>query len=140
MADDLRGVLEALDRWSAEREALPVDTGLPRRAEWPGLPALQEFHGLWAHLRNREQVRRALAPAPVDAGPLNSRALVQRMMALMQAQSPGYLRHFTAYVDMLASLQALQAQAAPTTNDAAPARRKRARKSRGAVRSPADAE
>jgi len=144
---ELSGLQDALERWSTEREALlaGAGAGLPGRADWPELPALQEFRGLWAQLRNREQVRRALAPAPADAGPLNSRALVHRMLRLMQEQSPGYLRHFTAYIDMLTALQQLQDGSAAAGSSAgaggaaAPARKRaKARKGRGAVQPPAD--
>lgn len=113
----LRGLLDVLREWPAERDAFAAgaDTGLPRADEWPGLPALQELHLLWAGLRSRGNLRRALAAAPADAGPLNSRALVHRMLQLMQEQSPGYLRHFTAYVDMLAELDGLRIRATPET-------------------------
>lgn len=106
----LRGLLDALDSWRSQRDALAdaAATGLPDAPDWPELPALREFRGLWAQLRVRDQVRRALAPAPADAGPLNSGALVHRMLRLMQDQSPACLEHFTAYIDMLASLQDLQ--------------------------------
>lgn len=139
------GLLQALERWSTEREALlaGLDAGLPGAGEWPGLPGLQEVHGLWARLRSREQVRRALVPAPSEAGPLNSRALASRMLRLMQEASPGYLQHFTAYVDMLAGLQELQARdavaaAGAGAGDAAPGRKRaKARRGRGASGPPA---
>jgi len=112
----LTGLLEALERWSTERQALLAgcNAGLPGAGEWPGLPGLQEARGLWAQLRSREQLRRALLPAPAEAGPLNSRVLASRMLRLMHGESPGYLRHFTAYVDMLAGLQALHDRNAVT--------------------------
>lgn len=109
----LAGLRAALADWRREREADAAVTGLPGAADWPALPALAEVHALAAGLRNREQVRRALAPAPVDAGPLNSDALVHRMFRLMHAQAPACLAHFTAYVDMLGALQALHDAAAP---------------------------
>lgn len=138
------GLLAALSDWRRVREADAARTGLPGPGEWPELPALAGIHALAGTLRNREHVRRALAPAPADAGPLNSRALVFRMFRLMHAQSPDYLRHFTAYVDALAALQALQ-QATTATSDAAygsagakPARKRaRPRPARKAVRPPA---
>lgn len=124
----LRGLLDVLRDWSDEREALAAASGagLPAAGEWPALPALAGFQGLWSELRNREQLRRVLAPAPADAGPLNSRALVHRMLGRMQAQSPGYLRHFMAYVDMLAELEALQAHSAPEASEVQVKGRKRA--------------
>ena len=144
----LPALVDALERWSGERDGLAAAavTGLPARADWPELPALAEFRALWAQLRTRDQVRRALAPAPGDAGPLNSRALVHRMLRLMQHQSPGYLRHFTAYVDVLAGLDELQAGSAASRRDAAaggaaeaPARaRAKTRRPRAAERVPRD--
>ena len=142
------GLVDALDCWSREREVLlaGLDAGLPDAAEWPALPGLEEVRGLWAQLRGREQVRRALAPAPVDAGPLNSRALASRMLRLMQEESPGYLRHFTAYVDMLAGLQVLQPGDASASAGVRPGAvatgrtRAKARRGRGASRPPATAD
>ena len=136
-------LLDTLAAWREAREADAAVTGLPRASEWPGLPALATFDSLTANLRQREHMRRALAPAPADAGPLNSRALVSRTLQLMHAQSPGYLRHFTAYVDALAALQALQ-QASASATDAGhgsagtkPARKRaRPRPARKAVRPP----
>ncbi|MEN1957093.1 DUF2894 domain-containing protein [Luteimonas changyuni] len=148
MARPLPSLLDALEAWPIERQALAggIDLGLPGPAQWPALPALHEVRGLWAQLRNREQVRRALAPTPDDAGPLNSGALAGRMLRLMQAQSPDYLRQFTAYIGMLADLQDVQARAASAGGDAgrggnaSPAsKRAKARRGRGAARPPADA-
>lgn len=137
-------LLEALANWRHARDRDAAVTGLPGDAEWPELPALTGLHALAGTLRNRGHVRRALAPAPGDAGPLNSGALVLRMFRLMHAQSPDYLRHFTAYVDTLAALQVLQQ--APATDTAAghgsagtrPARKKaKPRPARKAMRPPA---
>lgn len=147
MTSPLSGLLDALGQWSIERRELagPTGLGLPGPAQWPALPALDGVRELWAGLRNREQVRRALAPTPDDAGPLNSGALAGRMLRLMQAQSPDYLRQFTAYIDMLADLHELQARAGPTGgtagrgSDASPVRtRAKPRRGRGAARSPVD--
>lgn len=138
------GLLDALSDWRQAREADAAVTGLPRAAQWPELPALTGVHALAGALRNREHIRRALAPAPADTGPLNSRALVLRMFRLMHAQSPDYLRHFTAYVDALAALQALQqrpavpADAAYGSAGTRPARKRaKPRPARKAVRPPA---
>lgn len=140
------GLLEALECWSTERQALlaGLDAGLPGPGEWPGLPGLREVRGLWSQLRTREQVRRALVPAPADVGPLNSRGLASRSLRLMHEASPGYLQHFTAYVDMLAGLQALQVRDAVAAGvgagDAAPGRKRaKARRGRGASGPPAGA-
>ncbi|HEY4529542.1 MAG TPA: DUF2894 domain-containing protein, partial [Luteimonas sp.] len=128
----LASVLGRLASWREERQALvgSSDAGLPAPADWPALPALQEMRGLWAGLRNREQLRRALQPAPADAGPLNSVALVSRMLRLMHETSPGYLQHFTAYVDVLVALQEPKPRDGSQDADAAP-RGKRAKPRRG---------
>lgn len=136
------GLLDALADWRQAREADAAVTGLPGAAQWPELPALTGIHALAGALRNREHIRRALAPAPADAGPLNSRALVLRMFRLMHAQSPDYLRHFTAYVDALAALQALRlapaADAAYGSAGTKPARKRaKPRPARKALRPPA---
>lgn len=140
----LASLVASLEAWRRERHDLVQATGigLPTAAEWPALPALHEVHGLWAQLRNQQQLRRALQPAPADAGPLNSDALVSRMLRLMQDASPDYLRSFTAYVDILAGLQELQAGGAQpgreTGTGGTPAgKRARPRRGRGASRSPA---
>ncbi|MGY1458705.1 MULTISPECIES: DUF2894 domain-containing protein [unclassified Luteimonas] len=132
----LAGLLDTLDAWRDEREVLAADARQPDRPAWPELPALQGFRALWARMRTEEQLRRALAPAPADAGPLNSVTLVHRTLVLMREESPGYLRHFTAYVDALACLQDVQAQAMPSSAPQPPAARKqrapgRARATRG---------
>src|SRR5690606_27808037 len=64
-----------------------------------------------------------------------------RALRLMHEVSPGYLRHFTAYVDTLGGLEALRAQEASAKADAgaAPrARRGKPRRGRGTRGSPAN--
>lgn len=122
----LAGLLDTLDAWRDERDVLAADVAEPVRAAWPELPALHGFRVLWAQMRTEEQLRRALSPAPADAGPLNSVTLVHRTLVLMRGESPGYLRHFTAYVDALACLQDLQRQATPSAPQPPAARKQRA--------------
>ena len=55
----LLATLEQEARW---RDAHAVD-GLPARAAYPALPALQPLRALWARLRIEGQTREALAPA-----------------------------------------------------------------------------
>ncbi|TWT18143.1 DUF2894 domain-containing protein [Luteimonas marina] len=73
------------------------------------LDAVQDFRRIWSDVRLRSQLRQSLQPAPAGAGPLNSASLVHRALGLMQATSPGYLRHFMAYVDALSCLEQLGA-------------------------------
>lgn len=72
----------------------------------PQKPAmLDEVREVWSAVRLRSQLSQSLAPSQEEAGPLNSERLVQRMLLDMRDVSPGYLRHFMAYVDALSGLQ-----------------------------------
>lgn len=100
-------------------------------AAYPALPAIEDFRTLWASVRSRSQVRQSLAAAPSDGGPLNSAVLVQRAIARMGDTSPGYLKHFLAYLDNLSWLEHLQprnAAPASTVGRIAKPRRPRAAK------------
>jgi hypothetical protein len=77
---------------------------MPSSSERPILPALEDFRKTWSAVRSDSRLRQSLAFVPTNAGPLNSAALVHRSMALMRELSPGYLRHFLAYVDDLSWL------------------------------------
>ncbi len=100
----LRTLLDHIGQRSASLD----DMGVARRpASQPLLPpvaALAEARQLWSSLRTESQAREALAAEPTDAGPLNSAQLVHRALKLMSETSPGYLRHFLAYVDTLSHL------------------------------------
>lgn len=72
----------------------------------PQKPAmLDEVREVWSAVRLRSQLRQSLEPSQEEAGPLNSERLVQRMLMHMRDVSPGYLRHFMAYADVLSGLQ-----------------------------------
>ncbi len=72
----------------------------------PQKPAmLDEVREVWSAVRLRSQLRQSLEPSREEAGPLNSERLVQRMLVHMRDVSPGYLRHFMAYADVLSGLQ-----------------------------------
>ena len=79
--------------------------GSPEHAAYPDVPALAHFRQLWSTLHADSQLRQSVAPSPTDAGPLNSTALANRAIGLMQELSPAYLRAFLAYVDDLAWLE-----------------------------------
>ncbi len=79
-----------------------------QHASYPEHPALADARTTWETLRADRQLRQSLRQAPADAGPLNSVVLVHRAMARMRELSPGYLRHFLAYVDALSWLERLQ--------------------------------
>lgn len=74
-------------------------------ATFPALPALEGFRKTWAALHAERQLRQTLEYVPENAGPLNSSALVHRSIELMRELSPGYLRHFLAYVDDLSWME-----------------------------------
>jgi hypothetical protein len=90
--------------------------------DYPALPALVAFRGLWAQLRTAGQVRQTLAQTPSDGGPLNSSVLVHRAMGWLGEVSPAYLQHFLAYVDNLAWLEQMQQRGTLPSRDSAPGR------------------
>ena len=65
------------------------------------LTALAYFRNTWSRLKVDQQLARALAQAPENAGPLNSHLLVLQSLKLMRDISPEYLRRFMAYADAL---------------------------------------
>lgn len=105
--DSLRGTLGALVNAMAARTCVDA-THAVAPPTYPELPAVEEFRQLWSTLRTGRQVRRSLAQAPTDAGPLNSAALAHRSLTLMGGLSPEYLQRFLSYVDTLSWLETLQ--------------------------------
>ena len=100
-----RGPLGALADALAQRAALrergrPADDG-----GFAEPAALDDLRRLWTRIRAESQLRRSLAQAPEDAGPLNSDRLVHRSLLLMRELSPGYLERFLSYVDTLSWLE-----------------------------------
>ena len=81
-------------------------------------------------LRTEDEIRDAVARAPENAGPLNSHRLALRALALMQALSPDYLRHFVTHAESLMWLDGAQDQLRRGSATAAPGRKRtpRARK------------
>ncbi|WP_421567200.1 DUF2894 domain-containing protein [Stenotrophomonas sp. PD6] len=90
--------------------------------DYPALPALMAFRGLWAQLRTAGQVRQTLAQTPSDGGPLNSSVLVHRAVGWLGEVSPAYLQHFLAYVDNLAWLEQMQQRGTLPSRDTVPGR------------------
>jgi hypothetical protein len=82
-------------------------------ASYPELPALDYFRDVWSKVRAEKQLRQSLAPAPGNAGPLNSSSLVHRSLSLMRELSPGYLKQFLSYVDTLSWLEQMNGGASP---------------------------
>ncbi|WP_024889977.1 DUF2894 domain-containing protein [Luteimonas huabeiensis] len=113
-----RGPLGALADALAQRAAAREPdraTGGRGLAEPAALDALR---GLWTQIRAQSQLRRSLAHAPEDAGPLNSDRLVHRALLLMRERSPGYLQHFLSHLDTLCWLEPVGGGTAPTVPDA----------------------
>jgi hypothetical protein len=75
------------------------------------LSSVQGFREAWSRVHAQEQVERAVARKPAQAGPLNSQVLALDALALMGEVSPGYLRRFMLHVDSLQWLEAAAAQA-----------------------------
>jgi hypothetical protein len=107
---------------AARAAACPADEP-PHEHE---LASASRFRRAWHASRSVEQVERALARRPANAGPLNSHALVLHSLALMRELSPEYLRRFLAQVESLQWLELPRAPAA-TAQPRAKARAERAR-------------
>lgn len=114
------GALAALvDALEAARTARPQPApdaapGVQRTATPRGdTGTVEDLRRIWSEVRTRSQVRQSLEQVPTHAGPLNSGTLVHRALRLMRDASPGYLRHFMAYVDALSGLEALRGPAVP---------------------------
>ncbi len=63
--------------------------------------SVRHFRVVWARITADNQVRKALACGPANAGPLNSHMLVLRCLKLMQSLSPEYLRRFLLHMEAL---------------------------------------
>lgn len=111
---------------TAAKHEVPLDVAITRLSD---AHVLDEFRRIWTTVRTESQMRQAMAPAPENAGPLNSSALAHRSIALMRELSPGYLQQFLAYVDDLAWIEQMQSSrpAAPRETRRAPAAKKRTR-------------
>ena len=107
----LKDLIQQLDRDGVNRDAT-ASIGRPSSHQRTRQAAFEDVRQACAQIRNRSQLRQALASAPADAGPLNSASLVHRALARMHELSPEYVQHFLAYVDALSSLQPLCGSAA----------------------------
>ncbi|TDK24959.1 DUF2894 domain-containing protein [Luteimonas aestuarii] len=94
----------------------------------PAAHALAEARRAWSGVRARSQLQQSLQQTAEDAGPLNSSRLVHRMLARMQALSPGYLQHFVSYMDALAWLDDHARNGAVQGDGAKPSRKRKSRK------------
>ena len=101
----------------------------------PGeLQAVRRFSHTWARLRVDQQLARALARQPDNAGPLNSQRLMLQTLQRLRQLSPAYLQRFMAHADALLWLEdrggAGPAQQRPAPPTPGPGRRARARTGR----------
>ena len=125
-------LLDHLASHASKREGdVAVFDSTPGSSERPVLPALEDFRKTWSAVRSESRLRQSLAFVPTNAGPLNSAALVHRSMALMRELSPGYLRHFLAYVDDLSWLEQLGASVGGKPAARSASTKKRPRKKSG---------
>lgn len=69
------------------------------------LKSLRYFRSTWSRLSLEQQLSRALAQAPDNAGPLNSHFLVLQALIRMRDIAPSYLEGFIAHVDALLWLE-----------------------------------
>lgn len=95
--------LAALNRHIQGRS--PALQGSGAEAGPDELASLRRFRRAWSQGRSRDQLARAASRRPVNAGPLNSHALVLQALEQMQSLSPDYLRHFLAQVEALQWLE-----------------------------------
>lgn len=65
------------------------------------LKSLRYFRSTWVRLDLEQQLSRALAQAPENAGPLNSHHLLLQALIRMRALAPSYLENFMSYVEAL---------------------------------------
>lgn len=102
--------LAELQRYLAQVSPTVQGAELAGREE---LASVRRFRRAWSRGRSQEQLALATLRKPAQAGPLNSHALVLESLALMQALSPDYLRHFMVHVETLQWLEGAR-EALPT--------------------------
>jgi hypothetical protein len=69
------------------------------------LDSVRRFRRAWSSNRTQDQLQQAVSRKPVNAGPLNSHALVLQSLALMADLSTDYLRRFLTQVETLQWLE-----------------------------------
>lgn len=91
---------------TAAGAAAPAAAAASSSPQPPGeLKALRQFRSTWTQLGIAQQLARALAELPPNAGPLNSHRLVLNALQTLGETSPATLRHYMAYVDTLQWLE-----------------------------------
>jgi len=88
------------------------------------LQAVRRFSHTWARLRVDQQLARALARQPDNAGPLNSQRLMLQTLQRLRQLSPAYLQRFMAHADALLWLEdGAAATSTPKRPEGGPRRR-----------------
>ena len=126
----LGNLLRTIEAAGTETTAVSAPTAVvatPASTVSP-LKSLQHFGDHWARLGSEQQLAKALADAPANAGPLNSHRLVLAALERMRDVSPDYLHRFIAYADALCWLEDVELAQAATQ---AAAREKRGSPARG---------
>lgn len=99
------------------------------------LASVRRFRRAWDSGRTLDRVEQAVARKPLQAGPLNSHALVLDALESLRRLSTDYLRHFLLHVESLQWLEQAgekyPQKRAPARQAGKPARRARGRGSRG---------
>jgi hypothetical protein len=116
---------------AAAAHSAPAGGGAEPAAE---LKSLRYFRSTWSRLSLEQQLSRALAQAPDNAGPLNSHFLVLQALIRMRDIAPSYLESFIAHVDALLWLE--QADAGRGAAAKAGARKGEARAQSARARKP----
>jgi hypothetical protein len=89
-------------RAAAARRTAPEAPVAAGEAQDPHeLASVRRFRQARERSRSLDQVEQAAARKPVNAGPLNSHALVLHSLALMRELSPDYLRRFLLHMESL---------------------------------------
>lgn len=97
-------------------EPVPYGTPLQPAAE---LKSVRYFRSTWSRLSLEQQLSRARAGAPENAGPLNSHHLALQALIRMRDIAPQYLEGFIAHVDALLWLQQAEVARAAASRSAA---------------------
>ena len=98
----LADLLAYIDRQAQDSPDGALLHGSGQSVETRGeLKSVTYFRSTWSQLSADQQLSRALAQAPQNAGPLNSHLLVVHALQLMREISPDYLKCFMSYVDTL---------------------------------------
>lgn len=102
-ASALSGLLAHIAQ--ATQAGMPAAPTTPSSATTPRAPtelkAVRAHRKTWSRLRVDQQMHKALARVPDNAGPLNTQRLLHQALQLMRDASPDYTHRFMAQVDAL---------------------------------------